>query len=376
MTERIEVALGDRSYDILIGERLLSKAGELIAPVMQGSQAIVIADKNVGKFYLHRLGNALDDAGIRHRSIVLEPGEHSKSLESFNTLIEDLLRQQPDRKTTLIALGGGVIGDITGFAASVLLRGVDFIQIPTTLLAQIDSSVGGKTAINSRLGKNLIGSFHQPRLVLADISTLATLPKRELMAGYGEMLKYALIGDADFFSWLETHATEMLAIDPTLPTQDHSDLIAAIVKSCKAKAAIVAADEREAGARALLNFGHTFAHALEAETGFSELLLHGEAVAIGMMLATQLSVKLGECPQEDLERIRQHYQAMELLEKPRHVQSKWDVDALMQHFTYDKKAENGSPTFILSKGIGQAFIQKNNDMGLVREILASACSGV
>ena len=366
-SEKLRVALGERSYDIVVGERLLTQAGSLIAPLLKGKSAIVISDRSVARFYLHRLCNALEEAGIRHRSVILHPGEGTKSLAAFGDLMEALLEQKPDRKTTLIALGGGVIGDLTGFAASVLLRGVDFIQVPTTLLAQVDSSVGGKTGINSRYGKNLIGSFHQPLLVLSDVATLATLLPRELASGYAEILKYGLINDTAFFNWLDENGAALLAGDTALQTQ-------AIVKSCKAKADIVAADEKEGGVRALLNFGHTFGHSLEAETGYGEELLHGEAVAIGMVLAFQTSVKLGLCPTEDLARVQAHYAKTGLPASPLAIRKKWNVNKLVEHFAHDKKTVEGKLTFILTRGIGKAFIADNVDKALVKEVLTEVCS--
>jgi 3-dehydroquinate synthase len=265
-----------------------------------------------------------------------------------------------------VALGGGVIGDITGFAASVVLRGLDFIQIPTTLLAQVDSSVGGKTAINSRFGKNLIGSFHQPRLVLADVSLLATLPKRELLAGYAEMLKYGLITHPEFFAWLEENGAKLLAGDAGLLTRG-------VLESCRAKAAVVAEDEREGGVRALLNFGHTFAHALEAETGYGATLLHGEAVAIGMVMAFSLSVRLGLCAPEALARVRAHYAMTDLPDSPLRFRSEWEIDAIMEHFTRDKKVQNWALTFVLTRGIGKAFVEKKIDKEQVKQIVAEFC---
>jgi 3-dehydroquinate synthase len=258
-----------------------------------------------------------------------------------------------------------VIGDITGFAAACLLRGVRFVQIPTTLLSQVDSSVGGKTGINSAYGKNLIGAFYQPSLVLADISALATLPVREKLAGYSEVLKYGLIGDADFFSWLEKNGQAVMA-------GESAALTYAVTHSCKAKAAIVASDETEQGIRALLNFGHTFGHALEAETGFSDQLLHGEAVAIGMVLAFEVSVRLGLCPKADLERLRAHYRQLQLPETLPTIKKQWDTEALIQHMTRDKKAKNGQLTLVLTRGIGQAFTQHDVSPQLVREVLAAS----
>lgn len=366
--DRLKVELGDRSYEIIVGERLLANAGENIAPLLKGN-VIIISDEHVARLYLHRLCNSLEEKQIRFRSVILPAGEKTKSLTEFSKLMETLLEQSPDRKTTLIALGGGVIGDITGFAASVLLRGVNFIQIPTTLLAQVDSSVGGKTGINSQYGKNLIGSFHQPVLVISDLSVLSTLPKRELMSGYAEILKYGLIGDLDFFEWLEKNALAML-------TGDNKLLSEAVIKSCAAKSKIVAADEKESGLRALLNFGHTFGHALEAETGFSDQLLHGEAVAIGMVLALRASIKLNLCKQDALERIIRHYEAIGLPLSPLYIKKEWNIDALMEHFTRDKKAKAGSLTFVLSRGIGQAFVADVVEKSAIREVLAEVCGSV
>lgn len=368
MLEKVTVALDKHSYPILVGERLLAKAGEHLAPLIKGQQVIIVSDENVAKFYLHRLSNALEEKKIRYRSIIVKAGEGTKSLSSFSDLIESILEQKPDRKTTLIALGGGVVGDLTGFAASVLLRGVDFIQIPTTLLAQVDSSVGGKTGINSRFGKNLIGAFHQPIMVLADVATLSTLPKRELLAGYAETVKYGLINDEPFFIWLEANGAGVVGGDAKLLTH-------AIVSSCNAKADIVSQDEKESGVRALLNFGHTFAHALEAETGYGDKLLHGEAVAIGMILAMQLSVEMKLCPQKDLDRTLAHYKSTGLPASPLAIRSNWNIEALIEHFTHDKKNKDGKLTFILCKGIGKAFITQEVDKALLRSFLARILSG-
>jgi len=362
MPETVHVELGERGYDIIVGERILARAGEYIAPLVSGN-VIIVSDASVARFYLHRLTNALEESKIRYRSVLVQSGDGNKNLAAFGELIEALLEHKPDRKTTLIALGGGVVGDITGFAASVLLRGVEFIQIPTTLLAQVDSSVGGKTGINSRYGKNLIGTFHQPILVLADVATLTTLPKREWLAGYAEVLKYGLINDAEFFGWIEKNGAALLGGDVGLMSE-------AIAKSCKAKAAIVAADEKEGNIRALLNFGHTFGHALEAETGYSDALIHGEAVAIGMMLAFKTSVKMGLCPEADLQRVAAHYKAVGLMPSFAQIKADWNVDRLMEHFSRDKKTRDGKLTFILTRGIGKAFITQDVDHGLIREMLA------
>lgn len=366
MAETVHVELKTRGYDILVGERLLSEAGKHIAPLLLSPRVIIITDQQVGKLYLHRLTNALSEENISARAVVLPPGETTKSFTHFEQVVENILELKPDRSTMLVALGGGVIGDITGFAASVVLRGIDFIQIPTTLLAQVDSSVGGKTAINSRFGKNLVGTFHQPRLVLSDVSALSTLPKRELLAGYAEVIKYGLINNLPFFSWLEHNALRMLSGDVALLTQ-------AIAESCRAKAAIVAEDETEQGDRALLNLGHTFAHAFEAETGYSEALLHGEAVALGMVLALALSKELGLCDDTPLTQTLRHFEAVGLPVTPRALRPHWNIDALMDHFNRDKKARHGALTFILCRDIGQAFIARDVDPQSVRRVLAHYC---
>jgi len=369
MSERLRVELKERSYDIVIGDRLLADAGKYIKPLMRSDLALIVSDDTVAKFYLHRLTTSLEDAGISCRSIIVPPGETSKNFTALGELLESLLLHHPDRKTTLIALGGGVVGDLTGFAASVLLRGVDFIQIPTTLLAQVDSSVGGKTGVNSKLGKNLIGTFHQPRLVLCDVSTLSTLPEREKKSGYAEIVKYGLINDESFFSWLEKNGEKILNGDAKATTK-------AVTESCKAKAKIVAKDEKEAGERALLNFGHTFAHALEAETGYSDKLLHGEAVAIGMALAFSVSVAMSYCPQVDYNRMLAHFKALGLPTRLPDLGVKWNAERLMQHFAHDKKAEGGRPTFILTHGVGKAFSTPGVEISLIRQVLVEAGAGV
>jgi 3-dehydroquinate synthase len=363
MVDKLHVSLGAHSYDILVGERLLAKAGSYIKPLLKRPQVIIVSDETVAKFYLHRLVGSLEEAGIAHRSVIVPAGEGTKSLGAFSNVIEQILEQKPSRDTTLIALGGGMVGDLTGFAASVLLRGVNFIQIPTTLLAQVDSSVGGKTGINSAFGKNLIGRFHQPILVLSDVSTLASLPKRELLAGYAEMLKYALINDPEFFAWLNANASAMLAGDVALLTH-------AILHCCKAKATIVEADETEHGVRALLNLGHTFGHALEAETGYGDALLHGESVAIGMVMALHTSVAMGLCPAADLDKVKVHYKAMGLPASPKDIRAEWDEKALMEHFTRDKKSKDGSLTFILARGIGGAFVAEKVDAALIQKTVS------
>jgi len=369
MNERVRVELKERSYDILVGDQLLAEAGKYIKPLMSGNLALIVSDENVAKFYLHRLTASLEDVGIRCRFIIIPPGEGSKNFSALGELLENLLLHHPDRKTMLIALGGGVVGDITGFAASVLLRSVDFIQIPTTLLAQVDSSVGGKTGVNSKLGKNLIGTFYQPKLVLCDVSTLSTLPEREKKSGYAEIVKYGLINDENFFVWLEKNGEKILSGDTKATTK-------AVTESCKAKAKIVAKDEKESGERALLNFGHTFAHALEAETGFSDKLLHGEAVAIGMALAFGVSVAMSYCPQAERDRVLAHFKALGLPARLPDLGITWNAERLMQYFAHDKKAEGGRPTFILTHGVGKAFSTPGVEKSLIRQVLVEAGAGV
>ncbi len=367
-TSILRVELGERGYDILIGEGLLAEAGRLMKPVLAQPRVVVVTDEVVAPLYLDTLCGALGDEGIDHGEIILPAGEATKDFDHFRKLTEGLLESKAERDTTLIALGGGVVGDITGFAAAVTLRGLPFIQIPTTLLAQVDSSVGGKTGINSSFGKNLIGAFHQPRLVLADLATLDTLARRELLAGYAEVVKYGLIDRSDFFSWLEKNGSRLL--DGDSRCRRH-----AVLTSCDAKAAIVAADEREAGRRALLNLGHTFGHAFEAETGYGGELAHGEAVAIGMVMAFDLSVRLGLCPEKDAGRVRSHLAAVGLptdlsaLKTP-----SWTPQGLLAHMARDKKVKDGAMTFILAHGIGRAFITREAPEEDVRRLLQAALS--
>jgi 3-dehydroquinate synthase len=351
MIERVPVALGARAYDILIGEGVLADAGRYIRPLLRHPRVIVVTDEQVAPLHLSPLQQSFDESGIDHRVIVLPAGEQTKDFAHVETLTTRILDAGIERATPLIALGGGVIGDITGFAAAITLRGLPFMQVPTTLLAQVDSSVGGKTGINTRHGKNLIGAFHQPSLVLADIGVLDTLPRRELLAGYAEVVKYGLIGDAAFFAWLEANGAAVLTGDR--PARRH-----AIKTSCLAKAVIVAEDETEKGVRALLNLGHTFGHALEAETGYGDALLHGEAVAIGMVLAFALSARLRLCPADDAARIRRHFADVGLpTDLGRNVKTaSWTVGRLLAHMSKDKKVQSGKMTFILARGIGKAFI--------------------
>jgi 3-dehydroquinate synthase len=365
MSAQVEVCLGDRSYDIHVGAGAMAEAGARLKPFARDFVAVV-TDRNVAGHHLAPLTGSLARAGIKTQPIVLEPGEATKSFQGLETLCSALLAAGIDRGGLIVALGGGVIGDLTGFAASVLKRGVDFVQIPTTLLAQVDSSVGGKTAINTKEGKNLVGVFHQPRMVIADIATLSTLAPRELRAGYAEVVKYGALGDAKFFDWLEAHGAEALRGEP-----DKLEHI--VAHSCRMKADIVARDERETGERALLNLGHTFGHALEAATGYSSRLLHGEGVAIGMVLAFRLSAKLNLAPAADAERLAKHLRAsglpasIEDIEGPRP-----DAETLLAHMMHDKKAKNGKLVFVLAGGIGQTFTTADVPMDAVKEVLEAS----
>jgi 3-dehydroquinate synthase len=371
MSERtVRVDLGGRGYDIAIGPRLIDRAGELAAPLLRARRVIVVSDETVAPLYGERVAAAFSKAGIEADRVTVPAGEGAKEFGAFGRLMTALLDLRPDRKTTLVALGGGVVGDLTGFAASVLLRGVDFIQVPTTLLAQVDSSVGGKTGINTHHGKNLVGSFYQPRLVVADTEVLDTLPRRELLAGYAEVAKYGLIDDPAFWEWCEKNGQAVLAGDAAKRTY-------AIEQSCLAKARIVAADERETtDLRALLNLGHTFGHALEAETGFGPDLLHGEAVGAGMAMAFDLSAALGLCPTADADRVRDHLGAVGLPVRLRAIggdnRRHWDAARLIEHMRGDKKAEAGRLTFILARGIGKAFVTRAVDEKALRGLLDAA----
>ncbi len=366
MIERINVALGERSYEILVGEGMLGQAGRLIKPWLKEPRAFVVTDERVAELHLLSLVHSLESEGIAARPVVMPPGEGSKDFAHLQRLAETLLDEHIERGSLLLALGGGVIGDLAGFAASILLRGIGFVQLPTTLLAQVDSAIGGKTGINTRLGKNLIGSFHQPRLVVSDIDVLSTLRRRDLLAGYAEVVKYGLISDPAFFAWLDGHAS-------AIRDGDRAARRRAVATSCAAKAAIVARDERESGERALLNLGHTFGHALEAECGYGDEILHGEAVAVGMCLAFDLSVQLGLCPMEDADRVRRHLAVVGL---PTGFESFperiWDPDRLIQHMRRDKKVASGKAAFVLTRGIGQAFVHREVEIEEVRKLLAEA----
>ncbi|WP_417450435.1 3-dehydroquinate synthase [Kordiimonas sp.] len=363
----VPVALGKRSYDIVIGDGLLESLGAHVTPVIRQKRVTIITDENVAALHLEAARKALENAGIRVDDVILPAGEATKSYSQLGALLDTLLALGVERKDTLLALGGGVIGDITGFAAAVLRRGIDFIQVPTSLLAQVDSSVGGKTGINTSFGKNLIGAFYQPRRVIIDIKLLATLPRRELLAGYAEVVKYGLIDNPAFFSWLEENGTAVTDGDA------HAQAYA-VAESCKAKARIVAEDEFEAGKRALLNLGHTFGHALEAECGYDGTLLHGEGVAIGMMMALELSMRMGLANPADLARASGHLEAVGLKTKAAHIGRELDADKLLSHMAQDKKVDAGEIVFILGP-IGGAATRKGIDLDLVRQVLHSSIKG-
>ena len=349
----VRVALDARSYDIVIEEGALDRAGDWLAAYTRKSRLVVVTDSRVAAAQLPRLESALRAAGVSIEPIVLPAGEQTKSWRHLEQLLDALLALEVERGDHIVALGGGVIGDLVGFAASILKRGCHFIQVPTTLLAQVDSSVGGKTAINTRAGKNLVGSFYQPSLVLIDPSTLDSLPPRETRAGYAEVVKYGLIDDPDFFAWCESDGHRLLAGDPEAREY-------AIEKSVRAKAAIVADDEREtSGRRALLNLGHTFGHALEADTGFSDTLLHGEAVAAGMALAFRYSARLGLCAQADADRVTAHLRSVGLPFDLASAHVKADGAVLVAHMLHDKKMAAGTLPFLLARGIGQTFLSKD-----------------
>jgi 3-dehydroquinate synthase len=366
----VRVALGARAYDVLIGPGLLAGAASLIDRRLGARRCAVVTDENVAAWHLDPLVSSLKGLGRHAGSVVLRPGEATKSFGELGPLCERLLEMGLERGDLVVALGGGVIGDLAGFAASILRRGVRYVQIPTTLLAQVDSSVGGKTGINTPQGKNLAGTFHQPSLVLADISALATLPGRELRSGYAEVVKYGLLGDAAFFGWLEQNWRDVLALDAAA-------LARAIGRSVEMKAEIVARDETENGERALLNLGHTFAHALEAWTGYSDRLLHGEAVAIGVCLAFRLSEELLLCPPMTAARVSAHLEAAGLPTRIAGIPGGDEADAtqLVRLMGQDKKVRDGRLTLILARGVGHAFSTDHVDATRVREFLASEISG-
>ena len=348
--ERLTVDLGSRSYPILIGDGLIRDIGAHVAPLLKRPRTMIVTDEHVAQHYLMPVGASLGAEGISFSSLVLPAGEATKSWDGLARLTEWLIGEGVERGDHVIALGGGVIGDLVGFACSIVKRGCHFIQVPTTLLAQVDSSVGGKTAINVPAGKNLIGAFHQPALVVIDRTALATLPRRELGAGYAEVVKYGLIDDADFFAWCEEHGAALLAGDSAARHR-------AIAHSVAAKARIVAADERETqDVRALLNLGHSFGHALEAETGYSDRLLHGEAVAAGMVLAHSFSAANGLCTAADADRVRAHLASVDLPHSLASAGVNSDGATLAAHMAHDKKVRGGKLPLILTRGIGQSFV--------------------
>ena len=362
----VDVELGARTYDIVIGRDVLQSLGTRVAALRPGSRAAVVTDRNVARHWLEKTEAALSDAGIVTSRVVVDEGEGSKTYAGLEQVSEALISAKIERNDLVIALGGGVVGDLAGFAAAILRRGVDFVQVPTSLLAQVDSSVGGKTGINSPQGKNLLGAFHQPILVVADTAVLDTLPPRQFRAGYSEVAKYGVLGDATFFAWLEANHADIFDGGAA---REH-----AIATSCRAKAAIVARDERETGERALLNLGHTFGHALEAATGFSDRLFHGEGVSVGMVLAAELSTQLGMISESDSARLRHHLAEVGL---PTHLQDiagfaqegLGDADALMALMAQDKKVKRGRLTFILLEAIGRAVIAPDVEPSTVRDFL-------
>lgn len=358
----VDVALAGRGYDIVIGRGLLAGLGARVAALRPGARVAIVSDEIVAKQHLAQAETSFAQAGIETSRIVIPAGEASKGYPMFERVCEDIIAARIERGDLVVALGGGVIGDLAGFAASAVRRGVDYVQVPTTLLSQVDSSVGGKTAINSRHGKNLVGAFHQPILVVADTALLDTLPPRIMRAGYAEVAKYGLIGDADFFAWLEASWRDVFA---GTAAREH-----AIAVSCRMKAQIVARDERETGDRALLNLGHTFGHALEAAAGFSDRLYHGEAISIGMVLAFAFSARHGLCATEDAERVIRHLAAVGLPTRIAQIPGERpDADRLIDLIGQDKKVKRGRLTFILARGIGKSFIAPDIDVSDVREFL-------
>jgi 3-dehydroquinate synthase len=358
----VNVALGERSYDIVIGRGQLALLGKKIVALRPGSMAAIVSDETVARHHRAATEAALAAAGIGTTCVTVPAGESSKSFAMLDRVCEALISARIERADVVVALGGGVVGDLAGLAAALVRRGLDYVQVPTTLLAQVDSSVGGKTAIDSVHGKNLIGAFHQPILVVADTALLDTLPARQFRAGYAEVAKYGLIGDAGFFAWLEANWRELFAGGAA---REH-----AIAVSCRMKAAIVARDERESGERALLNLGHTFGHALEAAAGFSDRLLHGEAIALGMAFAFAFSAKRGLLPRSEAERVERHLAAVGL---PIHLSSIPGglpaADRLMELIAQDKKVKRGKLTFILARGIGESFIAPDVDAAEVHAFL-------
>ena len=365
----VHVPLGDRAYDVRIEAGLLGRAGAEIAPLLNRPKVWIVTEDTVAGLHLATLQAGLRAAGVASDHLILPPGEATKSWPHLMRTVEWLLEERVERNDVVIAFGGGVIGDLVGFAAAVLRRGVRFVQVPTSLLAQVDSSVGGKTGINAPQGKNLIGAFHQPSLVLADIDVLGTLAPRDFLAGYGEVVKYGGLGDGTFFEWLEVNGPALAAGDMALRQE-------AVRRSVQMKADIVVRDETEQGDRALLNLGHTFGHALEAATGYSDRLLHGEGVAIGCALAFETSARLGLISQESPSRFRQHLSAMGMKKDLSDIEGDLpDTDGLITLMGQDKKVEQGKLRFILARAIGDAFVADDVDMSIVRSVLDDALAG-
>ena len=363
----VRVDLGERGYDVVVGERLLETADEALDPIVAGRRVVVVTEAVVRDAHLARLAPALDRLGVRWDTVDVPNGEGAKSFPEIEALLHRLLDLGIDRSAVLVAFGGGVVGDVAGFAAALFMRGIDLVQVPTTLMAQVDSAVGGKNAINTRHGKNLVGTFHQPRLVLDDVSVLESLPRRELLSGYGEVVKCGLIRGEAAFGWLEEHVQALL-------TFDAGALIEAVRMGCETKAGVVAADERDRGARALVNLGHTFAHAVETEAGHGAFP-HGEAVAAGLAAAAALSARLGHCDPSVVERVRAHLRGAGLPDRIAALASNrtWDAGALFARMAHDKKTVAGRVHFVLLRGIGAPFVDGTVDEGIALEVLDGEC---
>jgi 3-dehydroquinate synthase len=365
MMRTAQVRLAGRTYEVVIGRDVIDEAGARIAPLLRRPTTAIVMDQTVCDLHGPRLIGTLAAAGLTPHVVIIRPGEEAKSFEGLESLCDELLALEFERGDLVIAFGGGVVGDLAGFAAAIFKRGIDFVQIPTTLLAQVDSSVGGKTAIDTPRGKNLVGAFHQPRLVLADLALLDTLPPRELRCGYAEVLKCGLLGDADFFAWLEREGAQVLA-------RDEEALLHAVGRSVEMKARIVADDEREGGVRALLNLGHTFAHAFETESGYGDEVKHGEAVALGCAMAFRFSAHLGLCAPAESERVSRVIAACGLPARIEDIGGRrFSADRLAARMAQDKKARNGALTFVLARGVGEAFIAENVDARTVSEFLVA-----
>ena len=361
--QKVRVGLEKRSYDIIIGHGLIKNSAPIITPFLSQNRVVVITDQNVAPLHLRSFESSMKSAGVSVSSLVLPSGESTKSWKYLIRVVEWILDQKVERNDLVVALGGGVIGDLVGFAAATVRRGVQVAQIPTSLLAQVDSSIGGKTGINVSFGKNLVGVFHQPAIVLADTEALETLPQRDFLSGYGEVAKYGLLGDEKFFKWLEENAAALIDGDVGLRME-------AIKQSCQIKAKIVENDELEYGERALLNLGHTFCHALEAVTNFSDILLHGEAVSIGCNLAFEVSSRLGLCSQEIPSRVREHYHSINIATDISQINGfVGNSERIYDLMAQDKKVVNGVIRFILASDIGKAMVYENVDKDLILEVL-------